>query len=65
MDHKDFTYWLKGFIEGKLILTQSDIETIKAKTNEIVGGYNGITFLNTGNSNVTKGYPTGTTFTKN
>jgi hypothetical protein len=36
MNHEQFTYWLKGFIEGKLILTQSDIEKVKEKANEIV-----------------------------
>jgi hypothetical protein len=36
MNHEQFTYWLKGFIEDKQSLTESDLEKIKAKSNEIV-----------------------------
>jgi hypothetical protein len=39
MTHENFTFWFKGFIEGKQSLTQADIETIKAKSNEIVSEF--------------------------
>jgi hypothetical protein len=36
MTHENFTFWLKGFIEDKQTITQSDVEKIKEKSNQII-----------------------------